>query len=78
LMLARIAQRVRIFATPARTLAAKAMVAEKQKKQGGAPPMPGGGMGGMGGMDYPQLEFSLSATASGRPCGSVVSNFEQL
>ena len=35
-------------------------------------------MGGMGGMDYPQLEFSLSATASGRPCGSVVSNFEQL
>ena len=54
------------------------MVAEKQKKQGGAPPMPGGGMGGMGGMDYPQLEFSLSATASGRPCGPVVSNFEQL
>jgi hypothetical protein len=29
------------------------MVAEKQKKQGGAPPMPGGGMGGMGGMDLP-------------------------
>ena len=57
------------------------MVAEMPKKQGGAPPMPGGGMGGMGGMDgmdYPQLEFSINATASGRPCGSVVSNFEQL
>jgi hypothetical protein len=38
------------------------MVAEMPKKLGGAPPMPGGGMGGMGGMDYPQLEFSLSAT----------------
>jgi hypothetical protein len=37
------------------------MVAEKQKKQGGAPAMPGGGMGGMGGMDYPQLEFSCLA-----------------
>ncbi len=30
----------------------EAMVAEVPKKQGGAPPMPGGGMGGMGGMDY--------------------------
>ena len=54
------------------------MVAEMPKTQGGAPPMPSGGMGGMGGMDHPQLEFSPSATASGRPCGPVVSNFEQL
>jgi chaperonin GroEL len=31
----------------------EAMVAEAPKKQGGAPAMPpGGGMGGMGGMDY--------------------------
>src|SRR5216117_1927919 len=30
----------------------EAMVAEVPKKQGGAPAMPGGGMGGMGGMDY--------------------------
>jgi chaperonin GroEL len=28
----------------------EAMVAEHQKKE--VPPMPGGGMGGMGGMDY--------------------------
>jgi chaperonin GroEL len=27
-------------------------VAEKPKKDTGAPAMPGGGMGGMGGMDY--------------------------
>jgi chaperonin GroEL len=30
----------------------EAMVAELPKKQSSAPPMPGGGMGGMGGMDY--------------------------
>src|ERR1700730_12307903 len=30
----------------------EAMVAEVPKKDGGAPAMPGGGMGGMGGMDY--------------------------
>jgi chaperonin GroEL len=30
----------------------EAMVAEKPKKDGGAAAMPGGGMGGMGGMDY--------------------------
>src|SRR5580700_10175077 len=30
----------------------EAMVAERPKKDGGAPAMPGGGMGGMGGMDY--------------------------
>src|SRR5881227_4069812 len=30
----------------------EAMVAEMPKKQGGAPAMPGGGMGGMGGMDF--------------------------
>jgi len=28
------------------------MVAELPKKESGAPAMPGGGMGGMGGMDY--------------------------
>ena len=28
------------------------MVAERPKKDSGAPAMPGGGMGGMGGMDY--------------------------
>jgi chaperonin GroEL len=27
-------------------------VAERPKKDSGAPAMPGGGMGGMGGMDY--------------------------
>src|SRR6202043_3831739 len=30
----------------------EAMVAERPKKDSGAPAMPGGGMGGMGGMDY--------------------------
>ena len=30
----------------------EAMVAEKPKKELGSPAMPGGGMGGMGGMDY--------------------------
>jgi chaperonin GroEL len=30
----------------------EAMVAERPKKEGGAPGMPSGGMGGMGGMDY--------------------------
>jgi chaperonin GroEL (HSP60 family) len=30
----------------------EAMVTERPKKDGGAPAMPGGGMGGMGGMDY--------------------------
>ena len=30
----------------------EAMVAERPKKESGAPAMPGGGMGGMGGMDY--------------------------
>src|SRR5947209_4432489 len=30
----------------------EAMVAERPKKENGAPAMPGGGMGGMGGMDY--------------------------
>ena len=30
----------------------EAMVAERPKKDSGAPTMPGGGMGGMGGMDY--------------------------
>jgi chaperonin GroEL len=30
----------------------EAMVAERPKKDAGAPAMPGGGMGGMGGMDY--------------------------
>jgi chaperonin GroEL len=30
----------------------EAMVAERPKKEAGAPAMPGGGMGGMGGMDY--------------------------
>ena len=30
----------------------EAMVAERPKKETGAPAMPGGGMGGMGGMDY--------------------------
>ena len=30
----------------------EAMVAEMPKKDSGAPAMPGGGMGGMGGMDY--------------------------
>src|SRR6202011_5559258 len=30
----------------------EAMVAEKPKKESGAPGMPGGGMGGMGAMDY--------------------------
>jgi chaperonin GroEL len=30
----------------------EAMVAERPKKEGGAPGMPAGGMGGMGGMDY--------------------------
>jgi len=30
----------------------EAMVAERPKKESGAPSMPGGGMGGMGGMDY--------------------------
>src|SRR5580704_10776753 len=30
----------------------EAMVAERPKKDNGAPAMPGGGMGGMGGMDY--------------------------
>ena len=30
----------------------EAMVAERPKKEGGSPAMPGGGMGGMGGMDY--------------------------
>ena len=30
----------------------EAMVAEMPKKDSGAPSMPGGGMGGMGGMDY--------------------------
>ena len=30
----------------------EAMVAERPKKDSGAPSMPGGGMGGMGGMDY--------------------------
>ena len=42
-----------------------------------SPSYTSGGMGGSGGMDYPQLEFSPSATASWRPCGPV-SNFEQL
>src|SRR4249920_405934 len=48
-----------------RKLTTKAMVAEMPKKLGGAPPMPGGGMDGMGGMDYPQLEFSLSMRVGG-------------
>jgi chaperonin GroEL len=30
----------------------EAMIAEMPKKDSGAPAMPGGGMGGMGGMDY--------------------------
>ena len=30
----------------------EAMVAERPKKDSGAPAMGGGGMGGMGGMDY--------------------------
>jgi chaperonin GroEL len=30
----------------------EAMVAERPKKDGGASGMPGGGMGGMDGMDY--------------------------
>ena len=30
----------------------EAMVTERPKKDSGAPAMPGGGMGGMGGMDY--------------------------
>ncbi len=30
----------------------EAMVAERPKKDGGMPAMPGGGMGGLGGMDY--------------------------
>jgi hypothetical protein len=30
----------------------EAMVTERPKKDGGAPAMPGGGMGGMGDMDY--------------------------
>jgi chaperonin GroEL len=30
----------------------EAMVAERPKKESGPPAMPGGGMGGMGGMDY--------------------------
>jgi len=30
----------------------EAMVAERPKKETGHAPMPGGGMGGMGGMDY--------------------------
>jgi chaperonin GroEL len=33
-------------------LTTEAMIAEKPKKDGGAPMMPPGGMGGMGGMDY--------------------------
>jgi len=33
-------------------LTTEAMVAERPKKESGAPSMPGGGMGGMGGMDY--------------------------
>ncbi|GJE44135.1 60 kDa chaperonin 3 [Methylobacterium soli] len=30
----------------------EAMVADAPKRDGGAPAMPGGGMGGMGGMDF--------------------------